>query len=284
MTFPDYLADRWGTTDYPDDLDTLLDNATTALDALPSLERKPIPRAEIEHVSASEIEIVSDYIEPWAQLPDESRHNMDMFQAYLDLGPNRTLAAVARQFGVTSTAITRPSSKFAWKDRARAFDAHLDRVYRAQLDQATRDMADRHASSMAQGLSVLAAPFVALQQRMDDDPEFITSLSNTSARRLLDLAFKAARVMPPMMGAERVARGLPNEIRRVEGTVEHEHIHHLDRDSLITIVAALESAGGLDDGGGTRQLGPPGEAADDTVDDGFSDAETDGVDAAEQHP
>ena len=269
MTFPDYLADRWGTTSYPDDapndFDALLDHATVALDALPSLEREPIARVEVDIVPASDVEIVSDYIEPWAQLPDESRHYMEMFQAFLDLGPNRTLTAVARQFGITPNALARPSSKFAWKDRARAFDAHLDRVYRAQLDQATRDMADRHASSMAQGLSVLAAPFVALQQRMDDDPEFITSLSNTSARRLLDLAFKAARVMPPMMGAERVARGLPNEIRRIEGTVTHEHTLELasDADKIAAILNALESAGAFDGGSGPLELVAPSDSEDD---------------------
>lgn len=267
------FAERWSTLTDVEELLIGLGGKVDKVEEVASVKRKHIAPQDVTIIPPGEVDSVAlaprsdGYTEPWGQLPDEPERSFEMFKWYRDQGLTRTIKATAEHFGVKAVGVSNDyASPYRWRDRARAFDDHEDRVYRLSLDRAVREMAERHASSMAEGLQALTAPFIALQKRIEIDPEeFWEDLANTDAKRLIELAVKVGRVLPAMMGAERLARGLPSEITKVEGSIEHDHIHRADRGQIEQIVAALESAGALDVGSGARQLGPPGEPADDEV-------------------
>ncbi len=62
----------------------------------------------------------------WARQPGESAASFARFEAFLQAGPDRSLAGVARVYGVSRAAIHQQASKYGWDQRAAAYDAaHL---------------------------------------------------------------------------------------------------------------------------------------------------------------
>jgi hypothetical protein len=59
----------------------------------------------------------------WHQRTDESTNAYARFRAYLDEGPDRSLASVARLFGVSREAIRQTAMRFSWPARAEAYDS-----------------------------------------------------------------------------------------------------------------------------------------------------------------
>ena len=239
---------KWTTDDSDSDLDTLIADALAATENIPEIP-KHAPVVKKRKVKAEIIlpDRAPGYLEPWAQQSDEPDMAFRYFRQFRDMGPTRTNTAVAEHFDINPNSLSRYTGVHNWRDRAKAYDDHMDRVYRAELEVQVREMADIHASTISDGLKVLALPFAAIQRKLEDDPDALDELSLSSMRQLMDLSIKVARVMPAMTAAERTARGLPSEIRRVEGTIEHEHIHYADRSQISEVIRALESAGQLDD-------------------------------------
>ena len=103
---------------------------------------------------------------PWERRPDESPAAWAAFQCYRDLGPARSLDEVDRRIYQSSTAPTEgqpsPAAKrrrghigawsrqHAWVERARHWDAEVDRQGRAAHVEAVRAMNERHAASARQ--------------------------------------------------------------------------------------------------------------------------------------
>lgn len=56
----------------------------------------------------------------WEMQPGESKGAFERFEEYRDLGPGRTLAQVAKKFGVQISSL--PSSPNKWVERCRAYD------------------------------------------------------------------------------------------------------------------------------------------------------------------
>lgn len=198
------------------------------------------------------LEVAENYSEPWNRLADEGNRSWELFKYYRDLGPGRTLAAVGEKFGIGADGIwSNHTRKFDWYERALGYDRYEDRIYNAQRATAIKDMAVRHADGIMEYLDALSVPFLALKAKIEQDPSVLEELSESSVKQLIDLSVKAGRIIPSMMAAERLARGMPSEIVEVKGEVTHTH--ELDRDQIGEVWATLHGAGAFAERG---ELGP----------------------------
>ena len=82
---------------------------------------------------------------PWDRLPRESDQAWQAFREYRDLGPGRTAQRVADIVGKSTFHIHTYSSRFAWVQRARAFEEWLDGKRIDEFEKSVRDMARKHA-------------------------------------------------------------------------------------------------------------------------------------------
>jgi hypothetical protein len=82
----------------------------------------------------------------YEKLPEESAKQYGAFCQYRDLGPRRTIFNAATAFGITPSTANKWSHKYSWKDRAAAWDAHLDQVRRDEAVNDIVNMRERHAN------------------------------------------------------------------------------------------------------------------------------------------
>jgi hypothetical protein len=240
----------------------LLAAAEAALEDLeaPDPEEVEVTEATDPHkVDASELAVVpADYVEPWSRLEEESDRQWELFRHFREMGPGRSITKVAEHFDLSLNYLhSSITGRFDWMARARAWDRHVDRVYRLDLQEKVKEMAARHANQVVGSLEALILPFDALKRKMQD-PNFTEELTEMDFRRLFDLAIKAGRVIPSLMSAERLARGMPTEIVQTEGEVQHIHVLE-DVGQLAGVLAVLDRAGAFDD---TRRTLGTGEVID----------------------
>jgi hypothetical protein len=242
----------WPVDEYTDAA-AALDDLVDALDSPHDLGGE----TDVESLPLDEatLAVADNYHEPWSRLPDETDRGWDVFKYHRDQGPARVLKESAAHFGVGPAALWKFSATYDWVERLRAFDQHEDRLYNARRATAIKEMAERHGDQIQGYLEALAIPFKALQAKLENDPKAIDDLSESSMKQLIDMSAKAGRIIPTMMNAERLARGMPSEVVRVEGDVTHTH--ELDRDQLDEVLSTLQQAGawhglldGSPDGGG----------------------------------
>ena len=85
-------------------------------------------------------------VEMWEQQPEETFGAWEAFYTYREMGPLRTHARVAAKLGKVSKAqIDDWSSRWAWRDRVRAWNIHIDRQIQEARSEMIREMRDRHA-------------------------------------------------------------------------------------------------------------------------------------------
>src|ERR1035437_4069939 len=72
------------------------------------------------------------------QQPRESAKAFAAFSLYLNLGPQRSTAAVANKLAKSEQLIRRWSAKFAWTDRVAAHGAHLAIIEREAVEAVAR--------------------------------------------------------------------------------------------------------------------------------------------------
>lgn len=75
------------------------------------------------------------------QQPKESAKAFAAFSLYLNLGPERSLAAVGRKLGKSGALLERWSSRFDWSGRVQAHAAHFAAVEREATEVLTRTKA-----------------------------------------------------------------------------------------------------------------------------------------------
>lgn len=184
----------------------------------------------------------SEYSEPWNRLPHEGKARFDHFVYYRDLGPSRTFAQTARDIGLAVGSVQSMAKEYNWKDRVLAFDQHEDRIYQIRRQLAIKEMADRHGDLIVETLAGLSLPLKALMERFENDPDqLMADLDKQSTKKLIDLVARTSRLMPNLMSAERLARGMPTEIVQAETTINVKQ--QIDRDGIADVVATLEAAG-----------------------------------------
>jgi hypothetical protein len=84
--------------------------------------------------------------EAFEQLPKESAKAFAAFSVYLNMGPERSLGAVAKELSKSVPLLKRWSRRFDWLGRVQAHEAHLVMVERETTDALTRGKAAERVS------------------------------------------------------------------------------------------------------------------------------------------
>lgn len=101
---------------------------------------------------------------PWEQQPKESGPAFEAFSTYRDLGPGRTITAVAKKLRKSDSLLRRWKNTWNWRERAIAYDSNIAEDARRKAVKDRRDMESRHIGIAMQlqkkaleALSVLGA-------------------------------------------------------------------------------------------------------------------------------
>jgi len=76
---------------------------------------------------------------PFDQQPSESDKAFSAFRQYLDMGPTRSLAALAKELGKTKRSLEYLSRSYAWTTRVQAHAAHVAVLERESVEQLIRE-------------------------------------------------------------------------------------------------------------------------------------------------
>lgn len=206
---------------------------------------------------------------PWQKMEDETPLAFSYFCEFRALGiAERSTGAVARKLDLSGSYISNLANKYDWHRRVQAWDDYRERVYTTQLLEETREMAHRHAETAQKGIAALSTAFEAIIRRVEEDEEaFIAELSEKDAARLLAVAKSSAQVLPNLMNAERLSRGLPTELSATVNVSETRVTIHTS-DELAQLAFGLADVLAGNTGPGVidvrRGKDIPGEEADAT--------------------
>jgi hypothetical protein len=109
---------------------------------------------------------------PWERQPGEGPRPWAARQAYIQMGPSRSLDQVRQKFGKSSRLIARYSSRWRWVESAAAYDAMVAeeaarKAFDVQVERA-RDEAERWARRDEQFPEMLWGPFSFLHAKLVD--------------------------------------------------------------------------------------------------------------------
>ena len=77
-------------------------------------------------------------LSPFEQQPEESAKAFTAFSVYLNLGPERSLAAVGQKLGKSIALLERWSARWRWSERAHAHAMRLAAVEREATEAQAR--------------------------------------------------------------------------------------------------------------------------------------------------
>lgn len=145
---------------------------------------------------------------PWEKRPEETEPAWSAFQAYRETGSHigetpgrRSVRGVCKRLGGSLKVWYEWSRVHKWKGRARAYDAHLDRVALESTEKAIREMHRRHVK-LSLRLQDIAG--VELAKLADE--------ARAKAKRLGDLRpVELARIAETGVKLERLTRGESTE-------------------------------------------------------------------------
>jgi hypothetical protein len=207
---------------------------------------------------------------PWERQRGEPTRAFAAFCVYRDLGPGRSITAVARILGRNRVGVGKLSARYRWVERAAAFDREEDRrKLEARFAEAER-MATRHAQVAQLFIQMLGLPAQALAARMREDPEGVldelrwTTRTNRHGEtervqrpvtELLRLIRTLASAVVQIAQMERLARGAPTERAELTGPggtplVSTTVTIDDDPDRLAEVIDVLRSVGALPLAGG----------------------------------
>ena len=147
------------------------------------------------------------------QQPRESAKAFAAFKAYLDMGAERSLEAVAQKFTKSSRLLKRWSVKYDWQARVKAHGAHLSEVERKAIErvavekavewQQTHEAIRRTAWREAEETIAMVREARAQWLAKGRTPGW------EGMARMLELAFKL----------KQFAAGMPSEIKEVNTNI-----------------------------------------------------------------
>ncbi len=174
--------------------------------------------------------------EEWERKPGESAKAYSAFSIYRDAGADRSLRKVAQESSKDPAQIFRWNRQQSWQQRVSAYDAELDRRWRARLDEERLAVARRQATVFSRQIELSSRVLDAALARLHEDPEVLAGLDTGE---LLDRAVALGRLLPRVADAQRMALGGPPRS-------ESEHLDdRFDRMSMEELDAFLT---GVDDG------------------------------------
>lgn len=237
-------------TKLPDSWQTVLDEADTwpfpDPDETFSTPEEDYTEWEGRHTPSDEIVPFSEF-EPWGKMEGETDAAYEKFLYFRSLGLARKKTDVAKHYGITRESVDIMARKNDWNDRVAAWDDYRERLYTAELLQGVKEMAVTHAGVASKGIEALSSAFDALLGRMHENPEqWQEELNSLPAKQLFAIVQRSAQVIPNLMNAERLSRGLPTEIS-ANLNLNETRVTIQSRDDLAEIVAGLAGVIGHDD-------------------------------------
>ena len=82
--------------------------------------------------------------EPWLKLPEEASKAFNAFNAYREMGKDRSVRKVAQKLNISNTAVQKMSVRWGWPERAAAWDNHLVQTATRKVENAVEEMVTRH--------------------------------------------------------------------------------------------------------------------------------------------
>lgn len=178
---------------------------------------------------------------PAEQQPDESAPAFDAFRRYLEMGPQRSTAKVARACGKQKSLMDRWSSRWRWVQRVREFEAEATRTAdSAHLDAiAARSKRQAEIAQLHGEATALVAREVV--QRITKAPDVLGGLP---LDELLRLESSMGRMHNRVVMSERLALGLttdqPGEpLPRSEAEEQARRLTDLELDQRLSGVDEL---------------------------------------------
>ena len=141
--------------------------------------------------------------QPWDKQPHEQSRPFGMFVVYRDMGPARTLVAVAEQFGLANQTVRGYSMKWRWPERVSAWDRYIDQIKQQEMRVETVEIAKQHAAFAAKMLGMAA-------KRLDKFDKADTPFTPTEVRQWVTDA----------VDLHRLALGMPTETTGIGGVAD----------------------------------------------------------------
>jgi len=199
---------------------------------------------------------------PWEPLPHESMKAWTAFMTYRDAGRKRS-AAYVRGTGLKVSNWW--LSEFKWILRTQLYDQYIQAEEVIETHRLNRELRKRHASQAAQALDGLMAPFLEYQRRSEEDPEQLAeAMQQMDTKKLINTMQASARVLQPLMSAERLAQDLPTEM--TETHVQGQITVQDNPEALINVLETLATTGIGDALFGTSQIIDIVDSEDEPVD------------------
>jgi hypothetical protein len=82
---------------------------------------------------------------PWDRLPTETSKAFEAFSAYCEMGPERSLTALAQKLHKTRTHFGLWSRRHSWVERATLYDAHMQGIEQRAAEKAVASEAAKWA-------------------------------------------------------------------------------------------------------------------------------------------
>ncbi len=195
---------------------------------------------------STELSLVAmDEPESWDRQYGESSDAYARFTIYRNLGPKRTLAAVARTLGLKGTnSLSSQSIQYNWKERAENWDFYLEKIQQAEIAELQSRLALEQFDFASDALKAVNAPVKALLDRMEKDPDAVMAeFGAQDLTKLLRLAQDSIRLMPNLLSAQRIALGQPTDITE---RTENVNVNYNDAQRIGDVLDVLNEAGVLD--------------------------------------
>ncbi|MGW1989592.1 hypothetical protein [Embleya sp. NPDC001921] len=125
-------------------------------------------------------------LDPWERQPGESARRHGQFMTYRDLGRARTLVKAAETLTLAPGHVRNVAAESRWRDRAEAWDRHLDRLYEATWLEERRRAAETDAKILGAAIGKLAQRLGTLNAAELSPGDFI---------RLMDVAMRHRRTL-----------------------------------------------------------------------------------------
>jgi hypothetical protein len=146
---------------------------------------------------------------PFEQQPRECLKAFTAFKTYLDLGPERSLAAVARKLGKGRRHLEVWSSQFDWPARVQAHAGHIAQVERLAIERLAVEKAVEwhklHEAVRREAWKEAEATIALVRQARAEWAAQGKMPGWAAMTRLLELAFKL----------KQFAAGMPSEVKEV---------------------------------------------------------------------
>lgn len=127
----------------------------------------------------------------WEPQPNESSVAYQAFAMYRDFGPERSIDSVSRKLSKSIPLLKRWSSKWAWVERAMAFDTYLDSVRLAAREQTAAKEARKimSADEVLQGLTRIADADIADVFEADGSFDLVGAKARGTSKLIKSLKF-----------------------------------------------------------------------------------------------